>query len=79
MFSLKISAELIVLTLCHLKTVSVEISEQHWVSAPTWINCRWCGVSLLHVTWAALTTGGTMILQSHLINFYGEAQLAVSV
>ena len=76
---MKISAELIVLTLCRLKTVSVEFSEQHWASAPTRINCRWHGVSLLHVTWAALTTGGTMILQSYLIYFYGEVQLAVSV
>ena len=57
--------------------MSVEISEQHWASAPTWINCRWRGVSLLHVAWAALTTGGTMILQSYLIYFYGDVQLAM--
>ena len=31
-------------------------------SAQTQINCRWCGVSLLHVACAWLTTSGTMIL-----------------
>ena len=31
-------------------------------SAQTQISCRWHGVSLLHVTCAGLTTGGTMIL-----------------
>ena len=46
---LKNSAELIVLTLFRLKVVSLENLTLITASARKQINCRWRGVSLLHV------------------------------
>ena len=47
------------MSLENAETVSLETSP---VSAQTQINCRWRGVSLLHVACAGSTTDGTMIL-----------------
>ena len=57
---LKNSAELIVLTLFRLKPFRLKYWKQIQASARKQINCRWRGVSLLHVAWSNETTGGTI-------------------
>ena len=48
------------MSLENVETVSLETSP---ASAQTQINCRWCGVSLLHVACASVAVGKTTQLE----------------
>ena len=48
-------------------------------SAPYYVDTADGVHVLLHVAWAVLTTGGTMILLNYFIYFYGVVHLAVSL